>query len=56
MTCTMYNYCVHDTCIHHLFMQIPGNQKYLRRTPSEQTIYDSIKSKMNQLISMRPPK
>ena len=42
--------------IYHLFIQIPGNQKLLRRTPSEQAIYDNIKSKINQLISMRPPK
>ena len=28
----------------------------LRRTPSEQNVYDNIKTKINQLLSMRPPK
>ena len=42
--------------IYHLFLQIPGNQKLLQRTPSEQNIYDNLKSKMNQLIGMKPPR
>ena len=28
----------------------------LRRTPSEQNVYDNIKTNINQLLSMRPPK